>query len=79
MKGSTSGNTLTPVVNLKGAAAMPLGYVNSTIYAVQPRFGGLIFATYLPPPCSVNSVLFHFRPIVVTRKSRAPGFVACHN
>ena len=36
LNGSTSGNTFTPVVNFNGAAAIPLGYVNSTMYAVYP-------------------------------------------
>src|SRR5262249_43461176 len=77
--GSTSGITLTPVVNLNGAMGSPLGKVSSTIYAVQPRFGGVTLATYTPSPCSCSGELFHFGPMLVTRKSRAPGLVACHS
>ena len=71
-----SGTTFTPVVNLNGAWATPLGNVTSTMYAVNPRNGLGTLATYSPLACAFTGVPVHFAPIVLRRKSREPGLVA---
>src|SRR5207244_3716238 len=78
VNGSVSGATRTPVVIFSGTLPIP-GNVISMKNAVKPFAGFSTFATNSPLSFSSSGALVQTAPILSNLKSRASGFVACHN